>query len=136
MTTTASRELEGAQVELAKSGMKLAAEVPVNLADTDMKPHIMEMRKAEAEAVLLFVTPGHLARIIGTGKAMQFEPQWMTTTTCADFPLMMAITKGAFAGTIAAGFGMLHPKQVGIGNVEDRQQPLRQAHAEVQKGCI
>ncbi|MFO7665677.1 MAG: ABC transporter substrate-binding protein [Desulfobacterales bacterium] len=115
--------LEGAQYELAKSGVKLAAEIPVNLADTDMKPHIMEMRKAEAEAVLLFVTPGHLARIIGTGKAMQFEPQWMTTTTCADFPLMMAITKGAFAGTIAAGFGMLHPKQVGIGNVEDANNP-------------
>ena len=95
--------LEGAQWQLDKSRLQLVEAVPVNLADTDMKPHIMKFRKAGAEAVLLFVTPGHLARLIGTGKAMGFEPQWMTTTTCADFPLMMAITKGLYAGTIAAG---------------------------------
>ena len=42
--------LEGAQKQLAKSGLKLVAEIPVNVADTDMKPHIMKFRKAKAEA--------------------------------------------------------------------------------------
>jgi branched-chain amino acid transport system substrate-binding protein len=111
--------LEGAQKQLAKSGLKLVAEIPVNVADTDMKPHIMKFKKTKAEAVLLFVGPGHVARLQGTGKAMQFEPQWMTTTTCGDVPLMMAITKGGYAGTILASFGMMHPGQVGIGNIED-----------------
>jgi ABC-type branched-subunit amino acid transport system substrate-binding protein len=115
--------LVGAQKQIKIEGMKLAAEVPVNVADTDMKPHIMKLRQAEADAVLMFVTPGHVARLIGTGKAMQFEPQWMTTTTCADFPLMMAITKGLYAGTIAASFGMMHPEQVGVGNTEDVNNP-------------
>lgn len=115
--------LVGAQKQMTKHGLKLVAEIPVNVADTDMKPHIMKLRQVEAEAVLMFVTPGHVARLIGTGKAMQFEPKWMTTTTCADFPLMMAITKGLYAGTIAASFGMLDPGQVGIGNVEDVNNP-------------
>jgi ABC-type branched-subunit amino acid transport system substrate-binding protein len=115
--------LEGAQKQLAKSDLKLVAEIPVNVADTDMKPHIMKFKKAKAEAVLLFVGPGHVARLQGTGKAMQFEPQWMTSTTCGDHPLMMAITKGLYAGTISAGFGMMDPKKIGIGNKEDFMNP-------------
>ena len=115
--------LVGAQKQMTKEGMKLVAEIPVNVADTDMKPHIMALRKAEADAVLMFVTPGHVARLIGTGKAMKFEPQWMTTTTCADVPLMMYITKGLYAGTILVSFGMMDPAAVGIGNVEDSNNP-------------
>ena len=103
--------------------MKLVEQIPVNVADTDMKPHIMKFRKAKADAVLLFVGPGHLARLQGTAKAMQFKPQWMTTTTCGDFPLMMAITKGLYAGTIAAGFGLMDPDKTGIGNIEDINNP-------------
>jgi len=115
--------LVGAQKQMTKEGMKLVAEIPVNVADTDMKPHIMALRKAEADAVLMFVTPGHVARLIGTGKAMKFEPQWMTTTTCADVPLMMYITKGLYAGTILVSFGMMDPAAVGVGNVEDSNNP-------------
>jgi ABC-type branched-subunit amino acid transport system substrate-binding protein len=111
--------LEGAQKQLAKSGLKLVEALPINVADTDMKPHIMKFRQSKAEAVLLFVGPGHVARLIGTGKAMKFEPQWMTSTTCGDIPLMMHITKGLYAGTILASFGMMNPAQVGIGNTED-----------------
>jgi len=115
--------LEGAQKQLAKYGLTLVEQIPVNVADTDMKPHIMKLKKAEAEAVLVFVGPGHVARLIGTGKAMQFNPQWLSTTTCGDHPLMMAITKGLYAGTISASFGMIDPKQVGIGNEEYSKTP-------------
>jgi len=115
--------LEGAQHQLDKSRMKLVAKIPVNVADTDMKPHIMKLRKSKAEAVLLFIGPGHVARLIGTGKAMKFEPQWMTSSTCSDVPLMMAITKGAFAGTIFATFGGAQPDLVGVGNVSDINNP-------------
>ncbi len=115
--------LVGARKQMTMEGMELAAEIPVNVADTDMKPHIMALRKAKADAVILFVTPGHVARLIGTGKAMKFEPQWMTSTTCGDVPLMMYITKGLYAGTILAGLGMLEPSLTGIGNVEDANNP-------------
>ena len=115
--------LEGAQKQLAKYGLKLVEQIPLNVADTDMKPHIMKYSKAKAEAVLVFVGPGHVARLIGTGKAMKFNPQWLSTTTCGDHPLMMAITKGLYAGTISASFGMMDPKAVGVGNKEDAMNP-------------
>ncbi len=115
--------LEGAQKQLAKSGLKLVSELPVNVADTDMKPHIMKFKKSKAEAILLFVGPGHVARLQGTAKAMQFAPQWMSTTTCGDHPLMMAITKGLYAGTISAAFGLMDPSAVGLGNKADFMKP-------------
>ncbi len=114
--------LEGAEKQLAKYGMELVEAIPVNLSDTDMKPHIMKFRKAEAEAVLLFVSPGHVARLQGTGKAMEFTPQWMSTSTCSDVPLMMHITKGGFAGTIFAGLAASSTK-LEIGSIDDLNNP-------------
>jgi ABC-type branched-subunit amino acid transport system substrate-binding protein len=128
--------LVGAKRELAKSNLQLAAEVPVQLTETDMKPHIMLMRKTKAQAAIMFVTPGHVARLIGTGKAMKFEPQWMTSTTCGDIPLMMYITKGLYAGTILASFGMFDPNQVGIGNVEDVNNPSHPLMQKYQKDAF
>ena len=113
--------LEGAQIQLAKSRLELVEAIPVNVADTDMKPHIMKFRKAKAEAILLFVGPGHVARLQGTGKAMKYEPQWMTSSTCSDVPLMMYITKGGYAGTIFATFANIGDFK--IGNIEDANNP-------------
>ncbi len=97
--------LQGAIEELKKHNLKLVAQVPVEGADTDMKPHVMALRKAEADMVLLWTTPGHAVRIVGTAKAMQFAPQFMSTSTCSDFPFMNTISKGLWEGVITATFG-------------------------------
>ncbi|VBB46600.1 conserved exported hypothetical protein [uncultured Desulfatiglans sp.] len=99
--------LEGAKKELAKFGLDLVAAVPVEKGDTDMKPHVMALRKAEADTVLLWVTPVHAVKILGTGTAMQFKPQWMSTSTCSDFPLMYTISKGLWKDVIVANFAEL-----------------------------
>jgi ABC-type branched-subunit amino acid transport system substrate-binding protein len=99
--------MQGAEFELAKYGMKLVASVPVEIADTDMKPHIMQLRKAEPDVVMMYVTPVHAARLLGTAAAMKFEPQWMSSSTLSDFPLMMNITKGLWKNVIVAFFGEL-----------------------------
>lgn len=105
--------LEGCKAELKRHGMEIVKELTVNVADVDMKPHILKLKKSKAEAVLLFVGPGHVARLQGTAKAMKFVPQWMTSTTCGDHPLMMYITKGLYAGTITSAFGLMDPSEVG-----------------------
>ena len=46
----------------------------------------------------------HAVRLVGTGKAMKFTPQWMSTSTCSDFPLMI-YQQRAVEGVIAATFG-------------------------------
>jgi ABC-type branched-subunit amino acid transport system substrate-binding protein len=97
----------GAESQLEKRGLKLVAKVPVETSDTDMKPHVMQLRKSKADVVLLWVTPTHAVRIIGTGRAMQFGPQWMSTSTCSDFPLMFQISKGLWQGVITGNFGEL-----------------------------
>ncbi len=38
--------VQGAEKELAKQGLKLVAQVPVEQADTDMKPHVMELQES------------------------------------------------------------------------------------------
>jgi branched-chain amino acid transport system substrate-binding protein len=97
--------LEAARKELIAHGMKLVAEVPVELKDQDMKPHVMKLRQSKADMVLLWVGPVHAVRLVGTSKAMKFMPQFMSTSTCSDFPLLMAISKGLFQGVIATAFG-------------------------------
>ena len=104
--------VSGAEAVLAKHGMELVAKVPVELTDTDMKPHLMQLRKSEADTVLLWVSPVHAVRILGTGAAMQFTPQWMSTSTCSDLPLMYQISKGLWKGVIVGNFGELPDSQL------------------------
>jgi len=99
--------VKGAKEKLEQLGMKLVAEVPVELSDTDMRPHVMRLRKAKADAVLLWVSPVHAVRILGTAHAMKFKPQWMSTSTCSDFPLMYKISKGLWEGVITTNFAEL-----------------------------
>ncbi|MBU3916920.1 ABC transporter substrate-binding protein, partial [bacterium] len=99
--------VKGAKSQLAEFGMELVAEIPQNVADTDLKPHVMQLIKAEADTVLLWMGPGGAARILGTAKAMRFEPQWMNSSTLSDYPLMYSITRGLWEGVITAAFGAI-----------------------------
>ena len=96
--------VKGAAEELIRHGLELVAEIPVEVKDTDMKPHVMALRKANPDTVLLWVGPPHAVRIVGTAKAMKLSPQWMSTSTCSDFPLMYHISKGLWKGVICATF--------------------------------
>ena len=110
--------LIGAEKALITQGLKLVAKIPVEVKDTDMKPHIAKLRQAKPDMVLLWVSPVHAVRLVGTGAAMKFAPQWMSTSTCSDYPLMMHISKGLWQGVITASFGEL----------PDSQSPLMQKY--------
>jgi len=99
--------LKGAIEELAAHNLKPVALVPVEFKDTDMKPHVMKLRRSNADMVLLWTSVGHAVRLVGTSKAMRFAPQFMSTSTCSDFPLMIHISKGLWEGVICATFGEL-----------------------------
>lgn len=99
--------LLGAIEELAAHNLKPVALVPVEVKDTDMKPHVMKLRRSNADMVLLWTSVGHAVRLVGTSKAMRFAPQFMSTSTCSDFPLMNYISKGLWEGVITATFGEL-----------------------------
>ncbi len=106
--------VSGAEAALAKLGLELVAKVPVELTDTDMKPHLMQLRKSQADAVILWCGPIHGIRIIGTGAAMKFAPQWMSSSTLSDFPFMYKISKGLWKGVIVGN----------VSELPDSQSPL------------
>ncbi len=99
--------LKGAREEAAAHQMKLVTEVPVNVTDSDLKPHVMRLKKSGADTVLLWTNVKHAVMTVGISKAMRFAPQFMSTSTCSDFPLMMYISKGAWQGVIASTFAAL-----------------------------
>jgi len=99
--------LRGAQEELKAHGMKSIVEVPFEVKDSDLKPHVMKLMQSKADMVLLWTSVGQAAKVVGMSKAMKFGAQFMSTSTCSDFPLMTYITKGAWEGVICATFGEL-----------------------------
>lgn len=97
--------LDGAGEALKAYGLELVAKVPVEAAEEDLKPHVMELKKAEADIVLLWTTVSHSVRIVGTSKAMGFAPQFMGSSTTSDFVFMNYISKGLYEGVICPTFG-------------------------------
>jgi len=96
--------VKGAEDELATRRMKLVAKISVEKGDTDLRPHVMKLRQSKADMVLLWVMPGNAVRIVGTSAAMKFAPQWMSTSTCSDLPLMYKFSKGLWKGVITTAF--------------------------------
>jgi branched-chain amino acid transport system substrate-binding protein len=114
--------LAGTKYMLEKYNMELAAAVPVALGDSDMRPHAMRLSRSKADAVLLFISPVAASRIIGIGKAMNYAPQWMSSSTCGDCPLMIEITQGLYEGVITSSFGMLEAGEK-VGDLQHINNP-------------
>jgi branched-chain amino acid transport system substrate-binding protein len=96
--------LDGARKYAAEKGMKLVAEVPVEVTDTDLKSHALNLKDAGADAVILWVLPKHAAIILGASKAAGFQPQWMASSTLSDSKMMFDVTKGLWKDVIYANF--------------------------------
>ncbi|MBU1155017.1 MAG: ABC transporter substrate-binding protein [Proteobacteria bacterium] len=99
--------LVGAVRELKKRGMTLAADVPVEVGETDLASHVLKMKKAGADCVIMWVYPKHAAIVLGTAAKLGYKPQWMACSTLSDVALMFKITKGLWNGMIFGNFAEL-----------------------------
>jgi branched-chain amino acid transport system substrate-binding protein len=97
--------LYGAQLALEKYDMKLVAAVSVEPLDTDLSSHCIKLKAANPDSVLMWVLPKHGAIILGTAAKMDFKPQWMTSSTLSDTPIMYKISKGLFKDVLVTSFG-------------------------------
>ncbi len=97
--------LYGAQLALEKYDMKLVAAVSVEPLDTDLSSHCIKLKAANPDCVLMWVLPKHGAIILGTAAKMDFKPQWMTSSTLSDTPIMYKISKGLFKDVLVTSFG-------------------------------
>jgi branched-chain amino acid transport system substrate-binding protein len=96
--------LDGAKKYLESKGMKLVAEVPVEVTDTDLKTHALKLKESGAEVVVMWVLPKHGAIILGVSKAIGFSPQWICCSTLSDPQLMFKVTKGLWKGVMYGNF--------------------------------
>ncbi len=97
----------GAVAELTRLGLKPAVEVSVNQADRDLKSHLLKLKDSGADAVLMWVNPTHAVITLKTAAALQFSPQWATSSTLSDAVMMQQITGGLWKNIIYASFGEL-----------------------------
>ena len=94
--------LAAAKAELKARGLKLAAEVSVEMTDADLKSHILKLKQAKPQAVIMYVLPKHGAIALGTAAKMKFKPLWASSSVLSDAPLMHKITKGLWDGVVFA----------------------------------
>lgn len=97
----------GAVAELQRLRLAPVAEVAVNQADRDLKSHVLKLKESGADAVLMWVNPTHAVITLKTAAALQFAPQWATSSTLSDAPLMHNITGGLWKNIIFASFSEL-----------------------------
>ena len=90
--------------ELKAHGKQLIAEVPVEVTDTDLASHVLKLKQAGAEAVIMWVLPKHAAILLGSAAKLGFKPQWVACSTLSDAPLMYSLTKGQWNGVIYGNF--------------------------------
>jgi len=94
--------LKGAEKQLAKFGMKLVESIPVQFNETDMRPHLMRLRRANADLVIQYYNYHLAIRLMVAAKVAQYEPTWMGGSPLTDFQSMWKLSKGAVKGLIGA----------------------------------
>ncbi len=108
--------LQGAERFIKGKGRTLVAQVSVEVPDTDLSSHALKLKQSGAEAVIMWLLPKHAAIILGESAKIGFAPQWVSSSTLSDAPLMFQVTKGLWQGVICASFGEVpdsdHPLMV------------------------
>lgn len=115
--------LEGVNQRLATYKLKLVAEIPVEPGEKDLASQILKLKNAGAETVVMFVNPTTAVIALRTSGTIGYKPQWVSSNTLSDYPLMHRITGGLWEGVITGGFG----------EVPDSMNPLMVKYREAAK---
>jgi branched-chain amino acid transport system substrate-binding protein len=92
--------LEAARAELKAAGKELVAEVSVEMTDQDLSSHVLKLKAAGPDAVLLWLLPKQAAITLGTAAKLGFKPIWAASSSLSDAPLMHKITRGLWDGVL------------------------------------
>jgi branched-chain amino acid transport system substrate-binding protein len=108
--------LMGVERYLKDKKVDLVAKVSYEVTDRDLSTHALKLKDSGAEAVVIWALPAAAALIVGETAKVGFKPQWATSSTLSDSPMMLQLTKGLWAGMINSNFAELpdsnHPLMV------------------------
>jgi len=94
----------GVERYLLKKNIKLVAKISAEVTDRDLSTHALKLKNSGADAVVMWAMPTHAALILTESAKIGFKPQWATSSTLSDAPLMMQVTKGLWTGMINSNF--------------------------------
>ncbi len=92
---------------MKEKNIDLVAKVSAEVTDRDLSTHALKLKDSGAQAVVMWCMPTHAALILGETAKIGFKPQWATSNTLSDSPMMLQITKGLWAGMINSNFAEL-----------------------------
>jgi len=92
--------VQGVERYLLRKKISLVAKVSAEMTDRDLSTHALKLKNSGAEAVIMWTMPTHAALILAESAKIGFKPQWATSNTLSDAPMMLQITKGLWAGMI------------------------------------
>ncbi|MFO8049376.1 MAG: ABC transporter substrate-binding protein [Desulfosudaceae bacterium] len=96
--------LAGARQALQRHDLSLVAEVPIKLKDIDMSKAVAELRQAEADAVLIWISPFTALHLMKVAEKMNYEPQWLGSSTLSMFSVFYKLSRGLVEGLITPNF--------------------------------
>jgi branched-chain amino acid transport system substrate-binding protein len=97
--------LEGVERYVKAKNLQLVATVSAEVTDRDLSSHALKLKDSGAQAVVMWAMPTHGALLLAECAKIGYKPQWGTSSTLSDGPLMLQITKGLWAGMIHSNFG-------------------------------
>lgn len=98
--------LAGCKQRLQSYDMTLVEEVPVEPSEKDLSSQLLRLKNSGAEAVFMWVNPTTAVITLKTSATIGFKPQWFSSDTLSDYPLMDTLTGGLWEGVITGAFGM------------------------------
>ena len=99
--------LVGAQQELSRLNLSLAAAIPIKINDENLSLQAMELQKVEAEVAIMWLLPSQAASIRQLSAELNSNPIWMTGSALSDSEFMYKVTGRLWAGTIFTNFAEL-----------------------------
>ncbi|MFP4040686.1 MAG: ABC transporter substrate-binding protein [Desulfosudaceae bacterium] len=96
--------LAGARKTLQRYDLSLVEEVPINLKDIDMTKAAAALYQAEADAVLIWISPFTALHLMKVAEKMNYDPQWLGSSTLSMFSVFYELSQGLVEGLITPHF--------------------------------
>ncbi len=119
--------LEGARrgAKAVADKAQIVAEVPYEVAETDLKVQALKLKESGADTILLFTTPRHGAIIVKTMAAVGYRPKLMSGFPLGSpvmFKLLEDLWEGAYVNTTGMLYGV-DPEAAPIVDILTKYEP-------------
>ena len=98
--------LEGCEDRMKALKMKLVEKSSVEPGEKDLSSQVLRLKNSGADVVIMWVNPTSAVIALKTAATVGFKPQWISSNTLSDYPLMNKITGGLWEGVITGAFAV------------------------------